>query len=195
MVKNSKAKISSVVGSSAANLRQLISSARWAFKIAWTLHSRFVSGLVSVTLVRSLIPAASALVIRELINTAVEAAKTQPAELTLLVPWLLAGLILAVTEAICTLFYQFLNQRLGDELEISVTSKILNHAATLDLAFFEEPRFQDIIHRAQQNTASQFANFLKTKYRESIRKLSKQSTDVLYPARADAFINRRSRRH
>jgi ATP-binding cassette subfamily B protein len=49
---------------------------------------------------------------------------------------------------------------LADELDVTVGSRILAHAASLDVAFFESPRSQDVIHRAQRDIATHFSNFL-----------------------------------
>ena len=54
----------------------------------------------------------------------------------------------------------YFSERLRDEFDLSVSASILEHAARLDLAFFEDPRFQDIMERARQNTADHFSRFI-----------------------------------
>jgi ATP-binding cassette subfamily B protein len=98
-----------------------------------------------------------ALVIRGLINTVTEIKESQGELFGLLLPWLVSALVLAIVEALSSLYYRFLMQRFADDINLSITSKILDHAARLDVPFFEDPRFQDIIHRAQQDTAGHFS--------------------------------------
>lgn len=140
--------------------RQLIDCARWAVKEAWSTQKSLVLGLGLVTLARGLFPAALALVIRGLINAVVEVGKTQADALALLLPWLIFGLALTIVDAISSLLNRFLMQRLVDDIDLDINSKILDHAARLELSFFEDPRFQDVIHRAQQNSAGHFSRFL-----------------------------------
>ena len=139
---------------------QLIDSIRWAVKEAWSIHSSLLIGLGLVTLVRGLFPAAFALVIRGLINTVVGVENNQSEALTLLLPWLVFGLGLTVLEAVSSMFYRFKMQRFVDDVDLSINSKILEHAARLEVGFFEDSRYQDIIHRAQDNTANHFSRFI-----------------------------------
>ena len=113
-----------------------------------------------VTLARGLFPAALALAARGLINAAVESANNQAEALSAALPWLVFGLGLTIIEGVSSLSHRFLMQRFADDADLSITSKILNHAARLEVAFFEDPRFQDLIHRAKQNTAAHFSRFL-----------------------------------
>ncbi|MFQ5419090.1 MAG: ABC transporter ATP-binding protein, partial [Anaerolineae bacterium] len=55
---------------------------------------------------------------------------------------------------------RYLGQRLKDELNLRITGDILAHAAKLDVSYFESPRFQDMMERAQQNTAQRFSRFV-----------------------------------
>jgi ATP-binding cassette subfamily B protein len=103
-----------------------------------------------------------ALIMRGLINAVVEATKQQSDQLTPLLPWLFLGLGLAIIMAVSELLHRFLAGRLADEVDISITSKTLNQAARLDVAFFEDPRNQDIIYRARQDSSHHLSRFLVT---------------------------------
>lgn len=144
----------------AGDFRQFRSSARWALELAWSKHSSLVIGLAFVTLVQGLVPAGLALVARGLINSAAELANTENATLTPVLPWLLLGLGLTIAEAVARLFNRFLTQRFNDDVDLSVNSIVINHAAQLDVGFFEDPRFQDILYLARHNTASHFSRFV-----------------------------------
>jgi ATP-binding cassette, subfamily B, bacterial len=145
---------------SVEGFRHLIHCATWAVKEAWSTQKPLVLGLGLVTLARGLFPAALALVIRGLIDAVVTVANTQADALALLLPWLVLGLALTVVDAISKLLYRLLMDRFVDEIDLSLNSKILDHAALLDVSFFEDPRFQDVIHRANQNTSGHFSRFL-----------------------------------
>jgi len=143
-------------------LLQVAESARWAFKTAWSSHPLLIFSLAAVILSEGLFPAGMALVMRGLINSVVEATGRRSHELTPLLPWLILGLGLTILMAVSRLLSQFLAGRLADEVDISITSKVLTHAAQLDVAFYEDHRNQDIIHRARQDSAHHFSRFIVT---------------------------------
>ena len=136
-----------------------VDSARWAIKAAWSTHAWLLLGLGLITLAGGMFPAALALMIRHVIDAAVGGGGSQGETWTQILPWLIFALVLTAAEAVSSLFYRFLMQLFTDDLELHLTSHILQHAARLDVAFFEDPRFQDVIHRARQNTANHFAQF------------------------------------
>jgi ATP-binding cassette subfamily B protein len=128
--------------------------------LAWSKHSPLVIGLAVVALAQGLVPAGVALVARGLINTTVELVDAGSATLTPVLPWLVLGVGLTIAEAFARLFNRFLTQRFNDDLDLSVNSMIMEHAARLEVGFFEDPRFQDILYLARNNTASHFSRFL-----------------------------------
>lgn len=140
--------------------RQLARDARWALSVAWSARPGLVLGLGAVMLARGLVPAGLALVIRALINAAVDGAGQGAQGLAPVLPWIGLGLLLTVTEALGRLAHRYLTGRLVDELELAVTGRILEQAARLDVAFFESPDSQDLIARAQQNAAGRLSRFL-----------------------------------
>lgn len=142
------------------DVHSLLKSGLWALRETWAMHAALVLGLGLVTVMRGLIPAGLALVLRRLINLAAEAAGQPTTVMSILQPWLLLAFGLTVAEAIGGLYYSYLTRRLSDNVDLNINAKILSHAARLDVAFFEDPRFQDVLHRAQQNTAHHFSRFI-----------------------------------
>jgi ATP-binding cassette subfamily B protein len=140
----------------------LVDTARWSLKMVWSNHPVLIFWFAFVVLSSGLFPAGMALIMRGLINAVVEATRQQSDQLTPLLPWLFLGLGLAVIMAVAELLQRFLAGRLADEVDISITSKTLNQAAQLDVAFFEDPRNQDIIHRARQDSSHHLSRFLVT---------------------------------
>jgi ATP-binding cassette subfamily B protein len=145
---------------SAAAARRLVSSGLWALRFAWPTHRRFIIGLSVIALANGLFPAGLALVMRGLINTVVAATEGGAQVGTQVTIWLLAGLALTLTEVGSRLSNRYLAQRFEDELELDITARVMEHADALDLAFFEDMRFQDIMERAQQNTTLNFVALL-----------------------------------
>jgi ATP-binding cassette, subfamily B, bacterial len=143
-----------------AEFPSVFGTGRWAIRMAWADHAPQLSGLAVLTAARGLLPAAAALVMRELINAVVAAARVPPGRISPVLPWLALALGLTVAEIVTGFLHKYLAQRFYDDVDLSVTARILDHAGKLDLGFFEDPRFQDVIHRAQQNTAMHFSRFV-----------------------------------
>src|SRR5690606_38296839 len=99
--------------------------------------------------VQGLLPAGLALALRGLIDAAVVAIDAGAASASALYLWIGLAFGLAAADAISALGGAYMNRRLVDELNLDVTGEILDHAQILDLAFFEDPRRQDLIARTQ----------------------------------------------
>ncbi len=138
----------------------VITKARWAFKLTWSTHKLLLSGIIAATVIQGLMPAALVLTARGLVNAVAVALSGNSDNTNTILLWLALGLGLTVVAALSNAGNRLYTLRLQDELNLRITSDILGHAANLDLAQFEDPRFQDIMERAQQNTARNFSEFL-----------------------------------
>ena len=150
----------STAGSAEGSFRQYLKTASWALKLAWPHHALSLSALILTTVGHGLFPAAFAVVMRGFINSAVQAANNSESVAAQLAPWLLGALAITTAESISRLLDRFFRARLLDDVHLNITSTILRHAANLDVAYFENPRFQDVVQRARQNTAGEFSSFL-----------------------------------
>jgi ABC-type multidrug transport system fused ATPase/permease subunit len=141
------------------DLRELLGKGRWAVGIAWSVAPAVTAGLVVVVVLESLLPAATALAARELINVVlgIQAARDQFGSL---LPWFTVSLIIALAGVLAGASRQLLQHRLTGELNLHLTALVLEHAETLEMARYDDPDFQDVRQRAQQNTAQHFARFL-----------------------------------
>ena len=144
---------------SVTNFRHFMDNAYWTLKSAWTTHPSLVLGLGLLALARGVFPAALALMIRRVINEVVAVGDTPAETWVHVLPWLVLALAITAAEAVSGLFYRFLTQRFNEDVHLRLTSDILQHAARLDVAMFEDTRFQDIIYRARQHTAANFSQF------------------------------------
>ena len=140
--------------------RQIYKSSRWAFNLSWATHAKVISRLSLVTLIQGMIPAAMALIVRGLINAAVGARQHPDSSFYVMLPWIGLGIGITILESVGRLAQQYYTLRLNDDLTYDLTSRVLQHAAKLDIATFETPQSEDIVHRAQQNVAIHFAQFL-----------------------------------
>ena len=157
-----------------ANACALWSSARFALGFAWSVSPRLTFGLAAVSVVSGLLPAGLALTVRNLINTVGAVLADAGVSRTPVIVWVSVGFALALTSALCRALEGLLVRRLRDELNFRTAVEIFDHAATLDLACFEDSRFQDVLARARQGTADNIHGFLL-----SILRLGTQAFQVL----------------
>src|SRR5438132_11002008 len=143
------------------NIKKLLFDSHWALKLMWSTNASLTLGLVVSSLVHGIVPAGVAIFGRGLINAFVSAAAGTGAPLQSLWSWLLLGFGLAVLEAISPLAEKFFTQRLHDDVNLKITTEILEHAATLEVGYFEDSRRREMIERAQQNPADHLIKFVK----------------------------------
>jgi ATP-binding cassette, subfamily B, bacterial len=132
---------------------------RWAARQVWDADRPLTLGLVAVALVNGLTPAALAIAGRGLINAVVHAHRHGANDLGAVLPWLGLGMALTALQAVSQFGFTFLTQRLQDELNLKLTSAILSHAADLEVSFFEDSKFQDLMERTQENAAGHLSQF------------------------------------
>jgi ATP-binding cassette subfamily B protein len=143
----------------AATVQELLSGARWALRVGWSTSAPLMLGAVGLAVVRGAVPAALALTARGLVN-ATMAGLHGDSGLSGLAIWLVLGFALTVIDGVARLANNLVGQRFRDDLNFSLTSDILQHAATLDVAFFEDARSQDVLQRAKDNPAERVARFI-----------------------------------
>lgn len=143
-----------------ANLWELLDHARWATAVTWQTERRLLTGITILTLLHSLVPAALALIIRELVNAVADAIAGTTQDPNVVLFWLGVGLLVTLVETVSDFANKYLQQRLHDELNLRLTSDVLEQAGRLDVAYFEDLRFQDMLARTQQNVAQRFSLFV-----------------------------------
>ncbi len=133
---------------------------RWILGLTWRTSPALIAGMLATALVAGVAPALQALAARELIDAVVEVLGGPGRSLRPVLPWLAAGMLLTVLEAYLQMQREYLNTRLTDDLNLAITSGVLAHAAALDVAYFEDPRSQDVLQRAQNRAAERFTRFI-----------------------------------
>ncbi len=140
--------------------RQLAANAWWALKLNWSTAPGLITGLVVISIIGSLMPAALALVSRALVNSLVASLEQQTDILQAVYLWIILGMILTIADAGLNALRGYLDHRLLDDVEMRLTQKILEHASRLDLAFFESIDGQNILSRVLNNTSKYFIQFV-----------------------------------
>jgi ATP-binding cassette, subfamily B, bacterial len=77
-----------------------------------------------------------------------------------ILPWLLFAFAATVAEGLGRIFQNYASQRLEDDLNLELNTKILRHTAELDVGFFEDPASEDVLYRAKQNSARNLLRFV-----------------------------------
>jgi ATP-binding cassette, subfamily B, bacterial len=126
---------------------------RFGFKLSWRTGRTRTFLVVLVPLLQSLLPAALALVLRSLVNRAVEVVggeSSDSAQLGLIVAlsFVLAG-SLALTQSL----QQYLSQSNLEALEHRLSIDVIEHASSLEFAYFEQPEFQDMFRHVGEMPA------------------------------------------
>jgi ATP-binding cassette subfamily B protein len=142
-----------------ARARDLRRQGVWTLGLVWSVAPAVTAGLLAIVVVESLLPAAMAIAARELIN-AVLGIQAGRAPLGALAPWFILSLIVALAGVLAAASRQLLQHRLNGELNLHLTTLVLEHAQTLEMARYDDPEFHDVRQRAQQNTAHHLARFV-----------------------------------
>ncbi len=125
----------------------------FGLRLSWASGRVRTIAMVVVPLVESLVPAALALVLRSLVNRAVDVAGSGESGAGPLAILVLASFALSGVLAMSTSLQQFLAQSHMEALEEQTSIAIIERADALDFAYFESPEFQDTFRLVKQNPA------------------------------------------
>jgi len=137
----------------------LLENAKWTFARIFKAHPKLAFGIAAIAILGGVFPPIILLLTRKVINLAMEVEYGQLSDAMPLLPW--AGLMgfLILVESGLSSVKTYLNSRLFDDLNLSINIEMLDHAATLDMAYLEDPSSQDVLARAQQNPSTLFVRF------------------------------------
>lgn len=138
----------------------LLSNARWAFRICWQTDRRLLLILLFLEILLGFVPAVLAATIRGLVNVMADLLAHESSNRGLIVAWLAVGLAVTLIDVVGNFANNYFMFRLKDELNLRITRDILEHANRLDMAHFEDPAFQDVLARVQNDMAGRFAQFV-----------------------------------
>lgn len=133
---------------------------RWALALSWDTDKGLFLALMGVALLMSLVPAGLAITVRGLVDEIAAGLAGGPADGRAVLLWLGGGLAVTLLDVFGRFAHDYLILRYSDELNLRVTRDILTHAAKLDVAQFEDPQFQDVLERVQQDISRRFSLFV-----------------------------------
>ncbi len=142
------------VPGSAPTWRERASALRYVpalVKMVWSTHRGYTAAMVVLRLLRSLVPIASLWIGKLIIDTVVASLDAAPDFPRL---WKLVGLEIAIVVAgeILARASSLYESLLGGLFSNVISVRLMQHAATLDLAQFEDPEFYDHLERARRQT-------------------------------------------
>jgi len=122
-------------------------------KLVWETHRGYTTAMALLRLMRSGIPVAMLWVGKLIIDTVVASRESSPDFARL---WKLVALEVAIVTAndVLARTSSLVESLLGDLFSNHTSVRLMEHAATLDLAHFEDPAFYDHLERARRQTTS-----------------------------------------
>lgn len=136
----------------AIDLKNVFPSVAFAFKTSWDVSPTRLVGLLAIPLIRSLLPAALALVLRGLVNSLSAETNSVAGSLDGLSTnnYVLLSLILTALMALTGAAGIYLRQVDGEALNHVLHVQIADHAGKLKFGNFEIPQFQDSVNHIRQ---------------------------------------------
>ncbi|MDX2163393.1 MAG: ABC transporter ATP-binding protein [bacterium] len=142
-----------------SSLSGIVQCSRWAFGYGWQHTRGHLFGTLTLSLIKSGIPAAQALISREMINSLI-ALTNDAVPLNSAFFWVGALLVVTLVQQVVTIAQTEIQRRLQQRLELRLTLDMLHHAERLPIAVFEDAAVQDTMERARQHMAGRIAQFL-----------------------------------
>jgi ATP-binding cassette subfamily B protein len=120
-------------------------------KMVWETHRGYTSAMMALRLLRAFVPLATLWVGKLIIDVVVASLSSAPDYDRL---WRLVALeiIIVVVGEVLARGSSLIESLLGDLFSNVLSVRLMEHAATLDLAMFEDPEFYDHLERARRQT-------------------------------------------
>jgi ATP-binding cassette subfamily B protein len=120
--------------------------------LVWATSRGLTSAMIALRLVRAFVPVAALWAAKLIIDQVVILAATPGASLAPLWQAMLLELAIVVAGEILARASSLAESLLGDLFSNHISVRLMRHAATLDLAQFEDPQFYDHLERARRQT-------------------------------------------
>ena len=122
--------------------------------LVWQTHRRYAGSMIVLRLVRSVVPVAALWAAKLIIDEVVHLARAPGASLVPLWKVLALELGIVVIGELLARASSLIESLLGDLFSNYISVRLMRHAATLDLAQFEDPVFYDHLDRARRQTTA-----------------------------------------
>src|SRR5262249_50406084 len=122
-------------------------------KLVWETHRGYTLAMALLRLLRGGVPVATLWIGKLIIDSVVASRESSPDYARL---WKLVALEIIIVTAgdILARASSLVESLLGDLFSNHTSIRLMEHAATLDLAYFEDPAFYDHLERARRQTTS-----------------------------------------
>ncbi|MEO7217777.1 MAG: ABC transporter ATP-binding protein, partial [Gemmatimonadaceae bacterium] len=125
-------------------------------RMVWETHRGYAVAMVLLRIARAFIPVAT-FWIGKLIIDGVIASRAGSGSLTLLWRYIIIELIIVASGEVMARVSALIESLLSDLFSNKMSVRLMQHAATLDLAQFENPEFYDHLERARRQTVGRIA--------------------------------------
>ena len=142
-----------------ASWRERLEALRYVpalFRLIWRTHRGYTSAMIVLRIMRSVVPVTTFWV-GKLILDSVIAAKAGTGELSQVWKYLALELVIVLSGEILARASSLIESLLGDLFSNAMSVRLMEHAARLDLAQFEDPEFYDHLERARRQTVGRIA--------------------------------------
>jgi ATP-binding cassette subfamily B protein len=126
------------------------------FRLIWRTHRGYTAAMIVLRVARSVVPVMTFWV-GKLILDSVIAAKAAHGSLSQVWRYLVLELAIVLTGEILARASSLIESLLGDLFSNAMSVQLMEHAAKLDLAQFEDPEFYDHLERARRQTVGRIA--------------------------------------
>ncbi|MDQ6690406.1 MAG: ABC transporter ATP-binding protein/permease [Gemmatimonadota bacterium] len=126
------------------------------FRLVWRTHRGYATGMILMRVLRSFVPVVT-FWIGKLIIDSVIAARSGHGDLTQVWRYVALELTIVLIGEILARASSLVESLLGDLFSNAMSVRLMEHAATLDLAQFEDPEFYDHLERARRQTVGRIA--------------------------------------
>src|SRR4051794_12965320 len=121
-------------------------------RLVWETHRGLAATMIALRLVRAFVPVAALWAAKLIIDRVVALSASPGASLTPLWRVVALELGIVVVGEILARASSLIESLLGDLFSNHISVRLMRHAATLDLAQFEDPEFYDHLERARRQT-------------------------------------------
>jgi ATP-binding cassette, subfamily B, bacterial len=122
--------------------------------LVWQTHAGLTVAMIALRLVRAFVPVATLWAAKLIIDAVVALTRTPGASLTPLWRVVALELGIVVVGELLARASALVESLLGDLFSNHISVRLMRHAATLDLAQFEDPEFYDHLERARRQTTA-----------------------------------------
>ncbi len=123
-------------------------------RLVWQTHRVYTATMIALRLLRGIVPVAALWAAKLIIDQVVLLARTPGAPRTTLWRVVALELGIVVLGEILARASALVESLLGDLFSNHISVRLMRHAATLDLAQFEDPEFYDHLERARRQTTA-----------------------------------------